>query len=253
MYPWDCTTLDGVECIRGGDEDTMDYVSFIVPFFAGLILFGFVVVIIAMGLIIHGACKDNSKDEEIWTSIKKNLTLQALMYIVAYVFVWIFPILALFSGSPIIQSMRLACIHLQGLINSTIFIYHKAKNVMRADVTLTFWQALNMVLIKPSDVPEIKLAGLSIISNDNTVSRSQLPSIEEGVEDASKAMHLSHAEKSAEVNFMFDYHKNPDPKSSNKEELQGSAFSEESSKDIFNDSDVSFSEHDASTIRASNW
>ena len=231
----------------------MDYVSFIVPFFAGLILFGFVVVIIAMGLIIHGACKDNSKDEEIWTSIKKNLTLQALMYIVAYVFVWIFPILALFSGSPIIQSMRLACIHLQGLINSTIFIYHKAKNVMRADVTLTFWQALNMVLIKPSDVPEIKLAGLSIISNDNTVSRSQLPSIEEGVEDASKAMHLSHAEKSAEVNFMFDYHKNPDPKSSNKEELQGSAFSEESSKDIFNDSDVSFSEHDASTIRASNW
>ncbi len=262
-YPWNCLALDGIECIRG-DKASAGYISIVVLCTSLLIAVAFIVVLVCMSIIIYGAHKKGDKADENWNALKRALVQQSLMYIMAFLLIWIFRFAALFTPNTAIQLLRLTTLNLQGLLNAFIFMYHKVHNLMRKEPSFTVLKSLYLIIIKPAHVPEIKLAGLSIIANDNKPDsdrKSDLPFIEEGIEDASKDMHLSFA-RSEEVSYMFDCEISPKlttaAQESGNKNFEGSQFSEsrgqdnERAQDVFHDSDVSFS-NDASTIKARNW
>jgi len=279
MYPWNCLALDGIECVRGGRVSPR-YIEIVTLVSSSIVICGFVIVVVCMSMIIYGACKKGDEsDDQNWKSIKKALVQQSLMYIGAFLLLWIFRFMALFSPHPLMQFLRLITGNLQGLFTFIIFLYHKVHNLKRVESSLTVWKALYLIVIDPEHTPEIQVAGLSMISADNKRPDSEhkgdmLPSIEEGVDEASKDMHLSFG-RSEEVSFMFDcsisrgLRKTPE---TGRRGLEGSQFSVSNSQDldafkldssgvtsddggsreIFNDSDISIS-HDASTIQARNW
>ena len=122
---------------------------------------------------------------------------------------------------------------------------------------------------------EIRLSGLSLVNayNDKVESEPQLPYVEDGVEDASKDMHLSYAMSNEEVCFMFDWtyddsnrvvSNGTQEERSNMEGFEGSMFShgslrkEEGLKGNSDEEEVdnfygsAFSFHDASTVKGRN-
>ena len=53
---------------------------------------------------------------------------------------------------------------LQGLFNALIFVYHKVYNIRRSNKDLTFQEALFVLRTAPSQVPEVLLSRIDLVS-----------------------------------------------------------------------------------------
>ena len=273
-YPWDCENLEGVDCIRGGG--VKDYIDIVKLCILGLVLFFFIAILACLGVIIYGMCEEickehsNNGGDEKTRFVRWTLIRQSLMYLVAYLVSYVIPIIALFDGSTVIHMLRISYHFIRVFLNVAIFTYHKVYNMKQVDDSMTNWRALYLITVKPESIMEIKLTGLSLIHAKEKADMDalpSLPSVEDGVEDASKDMHLSYARSNEEVCFMFDCTNDQNRASNNTQEegsrfegFEGSVFSHRSPLDFkdFDDYDdgqfdgSAFSMHDASTLKGRN-
>ncbi len=98
----------------------------------------------------------------------------ALMYIVSFFLTWIWtaigitvPIAA--DDSIMVKTLEygtLIPLQLQGFFNALIFIYDKVCFARKADSSLSFVQALKMVVVNPSAVPEALVSSLDVVDED---------------------------------------------------------------------------------------
>ena len=111
-------------------------------------------------------------------SLTKLATLQALMYISAYILTYIFTTLTIVETSPnnfpfaemkVIQVLKVIFQPFQGFFNMMIFVYHKMHQLRRADEDLRWWGALKILLVKPSRVPEIVISRIENVAALNVI------------------------------------------------------------------------------------
>ena len=170
LYPVGCDIVDNPECRGGGKEN---YRIFSQMYLASM---GVVFCTLAstMGLIIHTFYKSerslrNQVDNV--PGINKNLrelnrarrmtriiTIQALMYVGAFLLSWTFTFIAFFYGDDggpyLVQLLRTIFQPLQGLLNMLIFFYHKISMIIRSDEGKTVGDALQILLLKPKETPD---------------------------------------------------------------------------------------------------
>jgi hypothetical protein len=176
-YPADCNSED--ECIRGYvSKYTEKYFSYFVYCFVGgqlLILF------VSMILIIR-TCYVNSVTDHLFRrsnlrqnqtsspgrkiSTTKAVTLQALMYILAFVLTWAFPIISFFRDTTLVAIAKQIFQPLQGFFNSLIFIYHKIYNIHQLDGEMPFVEAFVKAVTHPDAVPTFYVSRLSLVEAD---------------------------------------------------------------------------------------
>ena len=199
-YPRDCEIDDGVECIRG-DPDSNVFERIKNAFlFTNISLF--LVIVVSMILIIltvHRAEKSKRKphraarssnghecpssereglhdakaispsmsNEVERTELMGTILRQALMYISAYFFTWIFTTIS-FVKQEVWAIQILKCVFqpLQGFFNALIFIYHKVHNVLQGNDDMTFYEALLYLYYYTSSVPEMFFSSLDVVEEN---------------------------------------------------------------------------------------
>ncbi len=99
----------------------------------------------------------------------------ALMYILAFFLSWMWWMIAVLFGSiikgrliwQIIDHGKILCGPLQGFFNAFIFIYNKMHTLRQSNRNLSFWKALQRIIVSPSEVPEIILSRVEMVDDDN--------------------------------------------------------------------------------------
>ncbi len=119
----------------------------------------------------------NIRREQIEFKRTRAVLIQALMYIVAFLLTWGWVIIVVAStqtdiGAPSVASKSILMLNsffqpLQGFFNAMIFIYSKAHRVRQAHSNLDFCQAVMMVIIAPSSIPEIVVSRIDIVYEDS--------------------------------------------------------------------------------------
>lgn len=194
-YPKECTNRDDVQCIRGDPNSSS--IQFIRTYLYCGIFLAFGTIIVSMVLIIltvyraeTGATsvskpKSNSmiskenpdlleeeeEDDDVdqgegFQLVHTRIILrQAIMYIAAFFLIWVFTLISFFM--PEVWAVQIfKCIFqpLQGLFNALIFVYHKVYNIRRSNKDLTFQEALFVLRTAPSQVPEVLLSRIDLVS-----------------------------------------------------------------------------------------
>ena len=194
-YPKECTNRDDVQCIRGDPNSSS--IQFIRTYLYCGIFLAFGTIIVSMVLIIltvyraeTGATsvskpKSNSmiskenpdlleeeeEDDDVdqgegFQLVHTRIILrQAIMYIAAFFLIWFFTLISYFM--PEVWAVQIfKCIFqpLQGLFNALIFVYHKVYNIRRSNKDLTFQEALFVLRTAPSQVPEVLLSRIDLVS-----------------------------------------------------------------------------------------
>ena len=136
------------------------------------------------GDIIGGAtnealsyCDDEAiNSEDLQYGLTKDITIQASMYISAFILTWVFTILTLIETSPntfpfaemeSFQVLKVIFQPLQGFFNMLIFIYHKVSQIRRADLDRgSAWDLLKIVFGKPRTIPEIVISRIEVVHFD---------------------------------------------------------------------------------------
>lgn len=99
----------------------------------------------------------------------------ALMYILAFFLTWIWTVIAVLFGSliennafawSIIDRSKLIFTPLQGFFNALIFFYQKLYFLRKRDTSLTWFQALKHLLVKPKDDREVIFSSLSKVDKE---------------------------------------------------------------------------------------
>ncbi len=99
-------------------------------------------------------------------------TIQALMYVGAFVLTWIFPVLTFRLGQSVAVAMLKEIFNpLQGFFNGMIFVGHKVHNVLESNPEDSLCSAFHTVFFHPNRVPgevyisQIELIGVEAIYN----------------------------------------------------------------------------------------
>ena len=275
-YPDNCSFLEDNECIRGsispGLHNLMRNGFFLTCSFGALtiiacmctILFGpWKNAVYFPAPNVRGHVRDCMTHLDSWRSMNKVLTRQALMYIGAFIFTYIFAVIGLLVRNDIIDALYCIFFPLQGFFNCLIFISHKIQNIKRSDSSIDTFEALMIVLIHPSKLPEIRISGISLVkarnmAGSNEVSRS---SCIQSAEDASRDVHRSCYSIPEEMSNIFDISYSSRQESQNNElslEKEYDNDIQNSEKDSLSDivdNDSSLPMHsDDSTVKAtSRW
>jgi len=203
-YPFNCNERDDMECIRGGGSNGI--VQFRILFFF-IMTTALGTLATSMLLIIltfyqserslkrtrsmmqehvtedgaptetptdgpHSNTNINKQEEEAGHqesqhNMTKTITIQALMYLGAFVFTWIFSVLIHlgddFMENRCIQVLKLVFQPLQGFFNMLIFIHHKVFNLRRTIKDLSVSEALLIIFAAPSMMPEVRISQLKIV------------------------------------------------------------------------------------------
>jgi len=200
-YPFDCNDRDDMEeCIRGGGSNGVE--QFRIVFFFTMTT-ALVTLATSMLLIILTLYKSDRKlkdarsmmkehvteddspcaaimdssesskqgdevhNQESQHNMTKAITTQALMYLGAFLFTWIFTVLS-FCGEDLeqnswIQGFKLVFQPLQGFFNMLIFIYYKGYNIRRADEDVSVCEALMTIFTSPSTIPAERLSCVALV------------------------------------------------------------------------------------------
>jgi len=120
----------------------------------------------------HSTTNINKQEEEAGHqesqhNMTKTITIQALMYLGAFVFTWIFSVLGqlgdVFLQNYWIQALKLVFQPLQGFFNMLIFIHHKVYNLRRTNKDLSVSEALLIIFAAPSMISEVRISQLIIV------------------------------------------------------------------------------------------
>lgn len=100
-------------------------------------------------------------------------TVQAVMYIGAFMLSWIFLILTFISeleNLQWLQALKLIFLPLQGFFNLVVFVYNKILQIRRLckDSTLSTTTALSLLWSSPEEIPEIVRSRLSTSHQDRS-------------------------------------------------------------------------------------
>ncbi len=168
------------------------------------------------------AARESSESPPQPVSVRRIIFRQAMMYIGAVFFTWIFSILT-FKWEEEWGLQILKCIFQpsQGLFNALIFFYHKLYNIRVSNKDITFMEALYLLRQEPSKVPEVLVSRIDLVeahankipslnigsqlesSESESASRSALSPIsnEFSLQTPSPSMDLSDAMSSAGLSF----------------------------------------------------
>eukprot|EP00553_Chaetoceros_curvisetus_P015724 CAMPEP_0204643100 /NCGR_PEP_ID=MMETSP0718-20130828/426_1 /ASSEMBLY_ACC=CAM_ASM_000674 /TAXON_ID=230516 /ORGANISM="Chaetoceros curvisetus" /LENGTH=473 /DNA_ID=CAMNT_0051664167 /DNA_START=533 /DNA_END=1951 /DNA_ORIENTATION=- len=115
---------------------------------------------------------DREEERDNLLKMRQRMLKQAMMYIGAFFLTWCFPMIFLaptffVSDNPLnnstIKFLRLVFQPLQGFFNALIFFYHKADNVRHADLDVGWVEALRVVFVSPSKVPEMLISDIIFV------------------------------------------------------------------------------------------
>ena len=257
-------------------KELVDRLKFVVAFFVGI---GFLNVLVCMGLILSTVFrirnvrnKNTSKSEEVnnnttiavtavtetqtrMHNLRGVLTRQALMYIFSFIVIFSPAVFWLWIRSDVLDFLKIICFQLYGFFNFCIFMYHKVHNLrMWTHKPISIRRALFLVIIKPHDIPELRIAGLSNLQE--TEARASQQEAQPDVDNASKDMHLSYAEVSEEMSYALDFDNLMFSFSSSSHLDDDNENDEGLSKNLSEGSDnfiSNCSPHDAPTLKACNW
>ena len=103
----------------------------------------------------------------------KTVLLLAIMYTFAFFFTWIWIVTSI-TGihmrtvflTMIADYCKVIFLHCQGLFNAIIFIYNKVHMTRRSKPSLSFFQALKVVIGTPDAIPEMLLSSLELVNED---------------------------------------------------------------------------------------
>lgn len=105
-------------------------------------------------------------------SNSKVITIQALMYVGAFVLTWIFTIMTFrMSSSVVVAMLKLIFQPSQGFFNALIFVYHKMQNVTVTSPHLNLFEVFRLVLTRPRNVPEVKVSMVELVDLHNMYKR----------------------------------------------------------------------------------
>lgn len=175
VYPIECMTDKDVDCIRGSINAEM----FSRIFYSVFLSIGVVHVVGCMVAIIVKSHRSRIGDKIIRSSerfrssyditqsqLRKSLTQQALMYILAFLLTWIMvPISIIFPDfSPVfVGAMINALVPCQGFFNAFVFIYWKVQKVRASNTSASITEALRFIFITPRELREVEVEGLSTV------------------------------------------------------------------------------------------
>ena len=122
---------------------------------------------------------DEAINSDIQLGLTKEITIQASMYISAFIITFVFMILTLIETSPntfpfaeikSIQVLKVIFQPLQGFFNMLIFIYHKVSQVRRVEKHLdSTWEGLKVVFCQPRSIPEIIISRIEVLHSQKRV------------------------------------------------------------------------------------
>lgn len=122
---------------------------------------------------------DEAINSDIQLGLTKEITIQASMYISAFILTFVFIILTLVETSPntfpfaeikSIQVLKVIFQPLQGFFNMLIFIYHKVSQVRRVEKDLdSTWEGLKVVFCQPRSIPEIVISRIEVLHSQKRV------------------------------------------------------------------------------------
>ena len=190
-YPYYCLGNDEIECIAG-DISVTEYTVFVSLFF-GLMGFVFITVLISLLLVVLSVFKTKKALNKIQSNVAndgQDETIEieqsgignthsvlkvALMYIGAFILTYGWVVLSVAIGSfnqlgairYILDRAKLLFNPAQGFFNLLIFLYNKIHILCESrNEPLSFRQALRVVIVNPSEVPDFLIPSLDIIDKD---------------------------------------------------------------------------------------
>lgn len=190
-YPWDCLGNDEIECIAG-NISLAEYTVFTSLFF-GLMGFVFITVLISLILVVLSVFRTKKALNKIQTDkasdgLDETMEIEqtgigntysvlkvALMYIGAFILTYGWVVLSVAIGSfnqlgairYFLDRAKLLFNPAQGFFNLLIFLYNKIHILRESrNGTLSFRQALRIVIVNPNEVPDFLIPSLDIIDKD---------------------------------------------------------------------------------------
>ena len=107
--------------------------------------------------------------------LTKTVTIQALMYVTAFVLTWIFTILAFaMRKSVAVAVLKMIFQPLQGFFNALIFVYHKTRNLREIETEMGICEAIVAVFRKPSSVPEVMISRIELVGIEEQISSREV-------------------------------------------------------------------------------
>jgi hypothetical protein len=180
-YPHYCNDKD-IPCIRGSISSfQQDYFSKIVFGFVGITL---LILFASMILIIHASYEYGRKmrvrmtlsssssmpaSSRLRNSMAKDITVQALMYVFAFVLTWTFSIVTFFKDTTGIAIAKQIFQPLQGFFNALIFLYHKVYDLKRVEPDLSAYECLGRIIRSPYKQHQLYISNLTLVDVDKFV------------------------------------------------------------------------------------
>ncbi len=192
-YPLNCVDENNIDCIRGDVRlSTLKSVHIaIASFIIGMLFF---TVALSMGIIVRGVhIKRNDSDLNVWesdgdqsqgestndpqeesvnhqtrrASMIKNVSIQAITYMSAYILTWSCLIITFFTeDTDLVQFIKMIFQPLQGFFHAIIFIYHGALRIRESMPDLSKKDSLLLFIFSPSQTLELIIPSIELIQDD---------------------------------------------------------------------------------------
>ncbi len=176
---------EGITCIRGGKLGSDGYNIFRIFGFV-LLLTTFLVLVSALVLVVatifhaemlirrrRRALRSENADggsPSLETEFKrtKAVLIQAVLYIGAFMFTWIWVVLIVIFNKQPIPILILASFFrpLHGFFSAIIFTYQKVHTLRQTRVELTYFKALKQIIMAPSTVPGQLISRMEVVDED---------------------------------------------------------------------------------------
>lgn len=218
-YPYWCSTED--ECLSGNIWKGKVTVLWFVSSMLGVVGIFFLIIIVCSVFITEKKLRDYVKKELgidneenrvarqlAWNDFTytKSVMKQSFYYVLAYVAVYIFPLIQTTSdvtgeklpssiSSPFFQVAYVLLRPSQGTMNLAIFLHHKVWKMKKQYPELSYSEALKSILRKGDRIEDKAISSVEIVRRDNDQDNLRLASLdleeeeedESGVEDVGSA------------------------------------------------------------------
>jgi hypothetical protein len=208
-YPYWCTTEE--DCLSGGIWKGKVTVLWFVSSMIGVVGILFLVIIICSVYIREKRIRSYMKSEfshdneenqiarqQVWNDFTYTISVakQSLFYVMAYVAVYIFPVIQTTSdvtgetlpsniSSPFFQVAYVLLRPSQGTLNLMIFLHHKIWKLQKQNPAVSFSEALKSILLKGDRVQDKAISSVEIVMRDHARAEDSEEFLDEEEEEES--------------------------------------------------------------------